>query len=67
MLNPYLSDLEVAKRWLQAKGVSVWPSLPDADTTRDSEAEALAKWFLDQAADLNEFASNLEVNVKTKV
>ena len=59
-LNQYLSDLEVTKRWIQAKGVSVWPSLPDGDPTNSSEAEALAQWFLDQAADLNRFAVQLE-------
>lgn len=47
--------LEVATDWIQDKGVSVWPSLDDGDTSNRKEAEALAVWFLEQMEDFDNF------------
>ena len=50
-----MTEKETVKLWIKTKGVSVWPSLPFADTTDDTEADALADWFIQEMYDLDNF------------
>ena len=51
-----MTEKGIVKLWIKTKGVSVWPSLPVADTTDDEEADALADWFIKEMYDLDNFA-----------
>lgn len=50
-----LNDPEFIAEWISRKGVSVWPSLPFADTSDPVEAKKLAEWFSDQMVDLQAY------------